>query len=87
MHNTDNRVFTDVFTNGDAALLFAPVRVYEIEPKCGPAAGGTEIKITGTGFTDSEKLCVRFTYGNRSSEVPCYFNESDNSIVCKTPVF
>ena len=26
--NTENRVFTDVFTNGDSALLFAPVRVY-----------------------------------------------------------
>lgn len=41
VHNTDNRIFTDVFTIGDAALLFAPVRVYQIEPKCGPAKGGT----------------------------------------------
>lgn len=28
VHNTVNRIFTDVFTNGDAALLFAPVRVH-----------------------------------------------------------
>ena len=52
-------------------LLFAPVRIYEIEPKCGPAKGGTQIKITGTGFTNSEKLSVRFNYGEASSEVSC----------------
>lgn len=61
--NTENRVFTDVYTNGDAALLFAPTRVYEIEPKCGPSKGGSDVKITGTGFTDSNKLSVRFNYG------------------------
>lgn len=26
--NTENRIFTDVYTNGDSCLLFAPVRVY-----------------------------------------------------------
>ena len=39
--NTQNRIFTDVYTNGDSALLFAPVRVYELEPKCGPSKGGS----------------------------------------------
>lgn len=66
-------------------LLFAPVRIYEIEPKCGPAKGGTQIKITGTGFTNSEKLCVRFNYGEASSEVSCYFENGD--LICRTPSF
>lgn len=85
--NTENRIFTDVYTNGDAALLFAPVRVYQIEPKCGPCKGGTQIKITGTGFADSDKISVRFTYGEKSSEVSCYFDETDGSLVCRTPSF
>lgn len=85
--NTDNRIFTDVYTNGDSALLFAPVRVYQIEPKCGPAKGGTQIRITGTGFSESDKLCVRFTFGDKQSEVSCYYDDQDGSIVCKTPSF
>lgn len=69
--NTENRIFTDVYTNGDSALLFAPVRVFQIEPKCGPAKGGTQIRITGTGFAESDKLCVRFSFGDKQSEVSC----------------
>lgn len=30
---------------------------------------------------------MRFTYGNKSSEVPCQLDESDNSIICCSPVF
>lgn len=87
VQNTENRIFTDVYTNGDAALLFAPVRVYEIEPKCGPCKGGTQVKITGTGFADSDKLSVRFTFAEKTAEVPCYFDENDGSLVCTTPQF
>jgi Zn-finger protein len=85
--NTENRIFTDVFTNGDAALLFAPVRVFQIEPKCGPSKGGTKVKVTGTGFSDSDKLSMRFTFAGKTTEVPCYFDESDCSFVCTTPQF
>jgi hypothetical protein len=43
--------------------------VYAIEPKSGPASGNTLIKIVGTGFVNSDKLRVRFTYGDLSQEV------------------
>jgi hypothetical protein len=48
------------------AVLYAPIRVYQISPKCGPASGGTLIQITGTGFVNSEKLRVRYQYGDLS---------------------
>lgn len=85
--NTENRIFTDVFANNDSVLFYAPIRVFEISPKCGPSRGCTNIQIKGTGFTDSEKLAVRFTYGDMSKEVPAYFNHDTGSLVCQTPPF
>jgi hypothetical protein len=41
--NTDNRIFTDVFANSESVLFYAPIRVYEIYPKCGPSKGNTNI--------------------------------------------
>jgi len=67
--NTDNRIFTDIFANDDSILFYAPIRVYNIHPSCGPSKGGTAISITGTGFVNSDKLRVRFTYGDLSQEV------------------
>jgi len=86
-NNTENRIFTDVFANSDSALLYSPIRVFQIEPKCGPSRGGTIIKIVGTGFVESSKLRVRFTYGALSREVPCTFDQESRSLICRTPVF
>ena len=67
--NTENRVFTDIFANKDSILFYAPIRVYNIFPRSGPSKGGTMINITGTGFINSDKLRVRFTYGDLSQEI------------------
>ena len=67
--NTDNRIFTDMYANDDSIIFYAPIRVYNIEPSCGPSKGNTTISITGTGFVNSEKLRVRFTYGELNQEV------------------
>jgi hypothetical protein len=64
--NTDNRIFTDIYSNDDSVLFYAPIRVYSINPSSGPSRGNTTISITGTGFVGSEKLRVRFTYGDLS---------------------
>jgi len=64
--NTDNRIFTDMFANYDSVLFYAPLRVYSIQPSSGPSKGNTLISITGTGFVNSDKLRVRFTYGDLS---------------------
>jgi len=62
--NTENRIFTDLYANESSVVLYAPIRVYSISPKCGPAMGGTIISIIGTGFVESENLKVRFSYGD-----------------------
>jgi hypothetical protein len=85
--NTENRIFTDIYANDDSALFYAPIRVYSISPSCGPSRGSTTISITGTGFVGSEKLRVRFTYGDLSQEVPCHYDEETQHIICQTPKF
>jgi hypothetical protein len=85
--NTEHRIFTDIFSNEDSVVFYAPIRVFGVEPRCGPASGGTIIKIVGTGFVNSDKLRVRFTYGDLSQEVPCQYNASDKSLLCRTPKF
>jgi hypothetical protein len=64
--STENRIFTDMSANDDSILFYAPIRVYHISPSCGPSKGNTTISITGTGLVYSEKLRVRFTYGDLS---------------------
>jgi hypothetical protein len=81
-----NRVFTNVFANSESVLFYAPIRVFEIQPKCGPSKGGTRLKITGTGFTMTNKMKVRFTFGKKSAEVDCSYG-SDGSVHCITPTF
>lgn len=71
--DTDRRIFTDIFASSDCALFYAPIRVFGIEPKCGPSKGGTQVKITGTGFLDSDKMRVRFSAGQHSQEVDCSY--------------
>lgn len=64
--NTENRIFTDMFANDDSILFYAPLRVYSLQPSCGPSKGNTLISITGTGFVNCDKLRVRFSYGDLS---------------------
>ena len=85
--NTDNRIFTDIYANDDSVLFYAPIRVYSISPACGPSKGGTTISITGTGFVGSDKLRVRFTYGDLSQEAHCYYDEKSQTLMCSTPKF
>lgn len=83
---TDRRIFTDVFASSDSVLFYAPIRVFAIEPKCGPSKGGTQVKITGTGFLDSDKMRVRFSAGQHSQEVDCSF-QKDGCLIATTPIF
>ena len=45
------------------------------------------ISITGTGFVASEKLRVRFTYGDLSQEVQCIYDQATQTLMCRTPKF
>lgn len=85
--NTDNRVFIDIFSNSKSAIFYAPIRVYSISPSCGPVSGGTLLSIIGTGFVQSEKMRVRFSYGEVSQESHCTFDPDTKTLYCKTPRF
>ena len=45
------------------------MRIYSIRPVNGPSQGGTLISLIGTGFVDTSKQAIRFTYGGFSMEV------------------
>lgn len=85
--HTENRYFTDVFCNKNMVGIYAPIRVYSISPNCGPVHGGTFLSIIGTGFVNSDRLKVRFTYGNLNQEADCTFDTSTKTLYCKTPKF
>lgn len=40
---TDQRIFVDIKASSDGCLFYAPIRIYEIYPKCGPSKGNTVI--------------------------------------------
>ena len=85
--NTENRYFTDVFANKDMVGFYAPIRIFSISPKWGPAYGGTLLSIIGTGFVYSDRLRVRFSYGNLNQEVSCTYEPKTKTLYCKTPKF
>ena len=43
--------------------------------------------ITGTGFINSDKLRVRFTYGDLNQEVQCHYDTNSGKLICNTPSF
>lgn len=84
---TENRIFTDMYANDSSVLFYAPIRVYNLEPSCGPSKGNTMISITGTGFVNSDKLRVRFAYGDLTQEVQCIYDSQTEKLMCRTPKF
>jgi alpha-tubulin suppressor-like RCC1 family protein len=97
---TQNRKFTALFCNSQAVVLFAPMQVYSLSPRCGPSSGGTVLSIIGTALKSTKDIRVRFTYGKEVKEVTgSYveqwhadqrFNQDQpalQSIFCTTPNF
>ena len=64
---TENREFTALICNDQAVVLFAPMRVYSVSPRCGPSCGGTVLSIIGTALKPTKTLKVRFTYGEKGT--------------------
>ena len=61
-----------------------PVRRLEsVEPDTGPAAGGTEITLTGIGFTNIGG--VRFEGGGFTTWADAFIVVDDKTITCNTP--
>jgi len=97
---TQNRKFTALFCNSQAAVLFAPMQIYSLSPRCGPSSGGTVLSIIGTALKNTKDIRVRFTYGEEVKEVlgsyveQRYVDQKFNqdqpalqSIFCTTPNF
>jgi hypothetical protein len=36
---------------------------------------------------ESDKLRVRFSYGDFNQEVPCHYDYQNKSLICRTPAF
>lgn len=66
---TENREFTGIVCNDQAVVLFAPMRVYSVSPKCGPSCGGTVLSIIGTALKNTKNIKVRFAYGEKGEIV------------------
>eukprot|EP00826_Nyctotherus_ovalis_P010109 TRINITY_DN1268_c0_g3_i1.p1 TRINITY_DN1268_c0_g3~~TRINITY_DN1268_c0_g3_i1.p1 ORF type:complete len:270 (-),score=43.40 TRINITY_DN1268_c0_g3_i1:967-1776(-) len=81
--------------NDQAVVLFAPMRIHSVSPRCGPACGGTVISVVGTGLEETGKIAVRFTSGDKQVEArgryveQCYtdHNPTLESVFCTTPNF
>jgi len=69
-----------VFACNDSVALFAPLRIFSISPFCGPASGETKLTLIGTSFADTEKLRIRFRYGDYAIEEECDYDVHSNSI-------
>ena len=84
---TENRTFTDMFCTMKSSVFFAPVRIISMQPKSGPASGGTMISLLGTGFTETGLQRIRFCYKNFVKEVECSYNAASDGLHCITPQF
>lgn len=97
---TQNRKFTALFCNSQAVVLFAPMQVYSLSPRCGPSTGGTVLSVIGTALKNTKDIKVRFAYGEEVKEVPGSYIEQRyvdqrlnqdqpalQSIFCTTPNF
>lgn len=60
--HTEGRIFTDVFSNCHSTLFFAKARIISIRPDSGPSSGNTMLSLIGTGFCNTGKQKVRFTF-------------------------
>ena len=53
--------------NDQAVVLYSPMQVYTLNPRCGPSCGGTILSVIGTALKETNNLRVRFTYGVNGS--------------------
>ncbi len=58
-----------------------------IRPHCGPSQGGTMLSLIGTGFIETGKQSVRFSFGKYKLEVGCSYDATTECFHCVTPKF
>lgn len=49
----EDRKFTNILANGNAAAFFASMRIISMKPNLGPSTGGSIMSLIGTGFCDT----------------------------------
>ena len=70
--------------------LLSAMKIYAINPKCGPSSGSTLIFLLGTGLSENPNLKVKFTFGANDEfnmEVEAKYDRKSKTISCKTPKF
>lgn len=86
----ESRLCEQLFSNSNATLIFASMRVVSVRPQNGPSTGGTLISLIGTGFTDTGRQSVKFVFGENLQfcmEVSCSFDPATDCFYCNTPSF
>ncbi|CAK72743.1 unnamed protein product (macronuclear) [Paramecium tetraurelia] len=83
----EDRKFTNMYANGQAAAFFASLRTISMKPNHGPSTGGTIISLIGTGFCDTGRQSARFKLGDQYTEVGCEYDSLTDSFRCTTPNF
>ena len=85
--HTEGRLFSKSFSISNSTIIFAPMRIASIRPLTGPSTGGTMLNLIGTGFTNTAKQSVRFTFGKFQIEVGANFESNTDCFHCMTPKF
>lgn len=65
-----NDWMNDIWSLNVSTITGPPYAIFDMEPKLGPLTGKTKVEITGDGFTDSQNIIVRFSYGKGQIDVP-----------------
>jgi len=81
-----NLWLNDMWSLNVSTITGPPYAIFDMSPKLGPLTGKTKVVITGDGFTDSQNIVVRFSYGKGNLDVPGTYI-SDTEITCDTPSF
>ena len=63
------RDITQVAVAEDRVLAFAPARIVELIPKCGPLSGGTRVNVAGDGFFQAPRIKVSMDMSAAVSEL------------------
>ena len=73
------------YANG--SFTYLPPVVSSVSPNSGPAAGGTSVTITGSGFTGAAQVQFGSTAESScsTSSEPCFTVNSDSSITAQSP--
>mmetsp|Transcript_16155 Transcript_16155/g.54111 ORF Transcript_16155/g.54111 Transcript_16155/m.54111 type:complete len:170 (-) Transcript_16155:699-1208(-) len=46
----------------DRMVAFAPATIFKLEPDCGPVGGGTQVRVRGNGFFQTDRIRISLSF-------------------------